>query len=461
MSSEIPNNRLSKIKVFRTNAENFLYGPLYAPFVMLCVLFAYVGNFSLYGLGFIVLLGCFVVLFSEDLTPLLPILFSVMMVFSDLSVFSSIWTFCIFIPFVGCMIAHYFMYPIKKIKLGKMFFPFLAVLVAFLCGGLLSPTLNAYVLGLPLIGTIGVALFAEYFILRQQICPPEGVDVKKYFCYTLIWTALLASAELLCVLLLEGQIIPTTSIHWCNTNHIGYILLLAMPANFYLMIKNQNVPVHFFLTVIFVVACLLTKSDASLALLCLFTCLLTIFSIKRLSKQNAILLLLLMGVCIIGVIVLFIVLSFVSPSTLDTFFFNLLSPSKRHILYESAIENFLKAPIFGGSLGLPTILGTNGNNFHSLILHILATLGIFGLIAYAYNFIIRIKIFTTKTDSFNEFMLVAFIMYELYAFIDTGEFVMLMIFMVALILFVEIGNTLPRTFNDKLKANKNLKGFIK
>ncbi len=457
-------NSLTKFKSYcqknhvKENVQGFLYGPVYAPFIMLCSLFFWASGLSLFGLGFVVCLASFVLIFSEDFTPIVPILFPVIMLFRTMDVFFSPWTYLIFAPFIACLVLHYFLYPIKKFKFGKMFLPLVVTLVAYLCGGLFSKTLYAYPKGLGIIIALGGGMLFEYLVIIQQICPPKNIDVKKYFCKTLIWTGLLPCAQMIFILLTEGKIIPQTSLGWGNSNNAGAILLLCTPACFYLMTKAKSFLPYLFVVGIFLISIFLTQSDASLAIICVFTIILAIVTFKQIDEKQRFaysaiwLTITILG---LGALLCWTIIDFTAFEYFVTH--KLLSSNGRDELYILAIEHFKDNPIFGGSLGLPLATGIVGNNFHSTLYHLLATLGIFGLVAYVFNYTIRLRILTKKPRIFNFYMFASFVAFDCYALIDTCEFSMLMIYVTALLLFVEKANEQPSELNKMLSRNTKLK----
>jgi O-antigen ligase len=123
------------------------------------------------------------------------------------------------------------------------------------------------------------------------------------------------------------------------------------------------------------------------------------------------------------------------------------SASSRIELYEEAIDLFAKYPIFGVGLGYmgEAIIETSGlvlYNFHSVILHVMATMGVFGIIVYLIYYIVRFKILMHSGSTSSLFLTIAFIMFECYALIDTAEFnaIPLMTTLTVMITVVECAN---------------------
>ena len=81
-------------------------------------------------------------------------------------------------------------------------------------------------------------------------------------------------------------------------------------------------------------------------------------------------------------------------------------------------------------------------NFHSVFFHVLATMGIMGIVAYIFYYIARFKILMETNTCFSLFITITFIMFECYAFIDTAEFnaIPLMSTLTVMITIVELTN---------------------
>ncbi|MBQ8426325.1 MAG: O-antigen ligase family protein, partial [Clostridia bacterium] len=136
------------------------------------------------------------------------------------------------------------------------------------------------------------------------------------------------------------------------------------------------------------------------------------------------------------------------------------SDSSRTKLYEEALNLFAKYPLFGSGLGYVesdtvSALSISLYNFHSVFFHVLATMGIVGIVAYIFYYIARFKILMKNYNCFSLFATIAFLMFECYAFIDTAEFnvIPLMSTVTVFITIVELTNKksndepLPLTIN--------------
>ena len=120
-----------------------------------------------------------------------------------------------------------------------------------------------------------------------------------------------------------------------------------------------------------------------------------------------------------------------------------LSSNSRYLLYKDALHQFAKHPIFGVGCGYD---GQDYENhvegivfywFHSTIFQIIGSMGLVGILAYSWNYIIRAKLIfkNIRKDAFVLFVFLSLLGFELYSLIDTGTFVPLPMMMIVGILF--------------------------
>lgn len=442
-------NQIEKVRQTesaRLNSNRFLYSPYYPPAVMLLVTIFYFLKLPLVGLACLVVIGSIVVLSSRDFTPILPPLFSVIMLFSDLNIFNGFWVYLTFLPFVVCLVIHYVLYPIKNFKLGKLFFPLLFTLIALCLGGIGSNYLvSSYVHGLMTIATIGLLLIVEYVVLRQQLSPPKDFSLSQYFSITMITTTLAACLQLMCykAYYVGTDVLLSTKIFgWANPNHIACMILLTMPLCFYMLQATKDLYLYSTLIVSLLVFMYFTGSDACLIILLIITLFLVFATYQTLSVDKRNLYFKIFGLIIACMIIILILLIELEKIDVVSYIYHhFFSASGRGNLYLKARQLFLSAPFFGNSLGVVITLNIMGINFHSTLFHVLATMGIFGLLVYAYNYYVKIKLLATNNTPIGIYLICSFLAYEIYAMVDTAVFSMLMIYVTAFLLIAEMTTT--------------------
>jgi hypothetical protein len=146
-----------------------------------------------------------------------------------------------------------------------------------------------------------------------------------------------------------------------------------------------------------------------------------------------------------------VLLSDVLPRILDFFITNLNDDNSRTELYTEAILLFKKYPVFGVGLGYVnpnsflTLSAVITYNFHSFIFHIMATMGIFGILFFGYYYIERYRLVTKKNTPFNLIAFLALASFQVYASVDTCEFNIIppLITLTVLLVIVEYSNAHP------------------
>lgn len=442
--------------------ESFFYSFFYPLLVALVTVLCYTNRWTTIGILIFVVVASFIVVTSNDLSPILPLLFCFPPLLVTIDFFSHIENYFLLVPFVACLIIHFIRFPIKRIYIGKLFFPLLAMTVALFMGGVFSNGISeVYKDGLPHILSVGVAIFMEYFVLSQKICPPKHIDVRPFFAKTLIGFGVASGLELLYLTISRTYVLD---LGWCNINHIGYICLICLPACFYLMIRSNVIVPNFLFAVFFLVIIFFTESNIGQGASLLFFPVLTIIALKRIRNNKKTLLFILLITLYVALLAIF--MFYIMRR--DTFMKELaifLSDSGRSKIYQKAIAVFLENPIFGAGIGkFPKMHPFDGRtNYHSSILHPLATMGVFGLLVWLYYLFARIRIFTKRNDSFTLCMFISFILYEAYSLVDCGEYAFTLIYLIAIVLVVELSLKLPDEqtlplYNDK--KNKICKSFF-
>lgn len=407
--------------------KDFFYGYYYPLLLSIITIISYsIGTFGSF-IGFTVLAAgtCISLILFKDITTIFPPVLLFIMNFNDLSLIYHPY-FCVISVIVGLFIAaHFVLYPPERIFIGKLFFPLIIVSVALFCGGLLSDYLKDYPQGIESAISVGPVILFEYFLFSNYIKPPENFDIKHYLCILVITAALTASATMFIYYIKHSIFRIGGDVGWGSTNAVSPLILLALPCACYLLTRSFKQLPYFALIVLLFVCMFCTESDGALGIMCACTPFLIVTtyfnSINR--KKFAFV----SSICItLGIILLFIVcIAFDIFSIINT------SDSGRLTIYKKAVELYKKYPLFGVGLGYkdlnafnPALSSFRQNNFHSVVLHVMATMGTVGLVSYIFYFVCRYKIFIGNSSRFNVYMTYAFTLFEFYALIDTGEFVL-------------------------------------
>ncbi|MBQ8427542.1 MAG: hypothetical protein IJX16_07290, partial [Clostridia bacterium] len=224
--------------------EKFFYGPFYPVYVALFVTLFFATSTQLIGLLAVSITASIVFLRFKDATPIIPLLFFVVLVFRDYSSMNNVLAYVFLAPAIISFFIKFFKYPVKDFKPGKLFFPLIIVCYALFLGGILSP-LNNYVDGISVMVTIGPTMLVIYIFFSAYISPPENFDVKKYLLYLLIVLGLTATMHILIYRLnmdvFNEDSFDKWSLGWGNINCAATLLLLAIPSCWYLISQVKNV----------------------------------------------------------------------------------------------------------------------------------------------------------------------------------------------------------------------------
>ena len=175
--------------------EDFFYGPFYPIYVALFVTLFFALKTELIGLFIVSITASIIFLRFKDATPIIPLLFFVVLMFRDYNEMNNPLAYVALAPAALSFIAKFFVYPVKNFKPGKLFFPLILVCYALFLGGLFSP-LGNYAFGVSVMATIGPTMLVIYIFFSAYICPKKNFDLKKYICFLLVILGLTTTIHL-------------------------------------------------------------------------------------------------------------------------------------------------------------------------------------------------------------------------------------------------------------------------
>ena len=319
-----------------------------------------------------------------------------------------------------------------KFQLGKLFFPQLAVSVALLLGGVGVVSGQVYLGSLTNILLLGVAGLVIYVLARNFTNADKSVDRPTYFAKVLAYIGVIVALQLFVVVAESGKAPETWAtaywhVGWGNRNNISTYLLFTAPMCFYLATKYRYGIIYMFLGAIQYTALIVTFSRGGI----LFGFIALVFGIvflliKSKNRKHQI-----VNLAIVAGVLLLLYLCFMD--FVNAVFTSLLSRgtgvSGRDSLYSEAWELFKQNPVQGNGLGFVGSYGIFGNMvqmywFHSTLFQVLACMGIIGILAYGYSYVMKgIILGKNIRNGFNLFVVVVFIGFEGYSMMDTGTFI--------------------------------------
>lgn len=431
------NASCGKILSARNKTENFFYGKCYPVIFTLFTFLFWILNLQLVGLSLIVLASCFVFVVYDNYVPLIPlVLLAPMTLRTPLMFDTSIVPYLILLPIAVAFIFNLVKYPIKKPLFDGVFFSIVGVVAAFLLGGAFSPYLSEYFSDLSIFFISGIMPLVIHFLFTNRLnykTEPE-FNLKNYFCLCLLCAVTLSCFQLIYAkahVALYGPVVfhfPTFC--WANTNHIGNLILIALPLCCYLMRKAKNV-IPYVINFLFLYVCVfLSKSDGSFFISLAFAPVLLFMTYKTAYKRNAEKLKLYFSIIVCAAVLFIGYMLLFHPIALYEFIKHSANDSGRTPIYISGIKAFVECPIFGVGLGQTSVIAAKTSGLlHSTFFHTIAAAGSVGLIAYVIYYYFRIKLLTLNDTAIGSFALVAFVMFALYALIDNGEFNVVLVYM--------------------------------
>ena len=447
---------LNKLNDF---GDRFLYSRLY--FALLCatIFLCWFFEVEAYGVIGIIFFASIVLIMRRDTTPLIPIIFVVAMIFPrDIDPMTYANVFYFFIPLPIAIVTHFIRFRVP-FRVGKLFFPQLAVSIALLLGGIGSISLEHYTIGLVYAILLGVAILFFYFLFYLYAYPPKNVDFKLWIANALNLIALVIVAQVTTRYIQEFEIHSRigsgVSIGWGIANNYATILLITLAGTFYLATKSKFSILYLISAVLQYIIIVISWSRGATLFAAVVLPMFLIALLVGTPKENR--RYMVTGLVIVLAIFIGALIALWEPimDLIDGVLAQGTGVSGRDKLYQEAIDVFMANPIFGAGVGFDGVYYRQETMpmywFHSTLFQIIGSMGILGIISYAWYYYARYRIMVRKRCIFSAFMLIGMIGFEGYSMIDTGTFVPLPIMFIVILmtLVIELDNkTHPETFID-------------
>ncbi len=435
----------------------YFYGKFFPVQIALLVVLCFIAKTTLVALAIISILAAFVLIFYKNVAPIIPMLFMVLMAFTDFEIMGRVLPYILLSPAIIAFIARPFIHPIKKQKLGLLVIPLLLVSLALGLGGILRDEHDfSYTLAQFL--SLGPTMLLIYLFFSFNIPKKDNFCIKEYLCYNFIVGGLAMALEIAYVRFYL-QAYGWTNPGWINVNGCASFVLLAIPSCCYLIVKSKEILFYIICLLCLYFSLFVFDSYLAIGICFAYTPFLIFYTYRNMRRNNR--LLLLYTILFVSVITLFVLISVFAIYEFDVTSIQLTVTSlsrERDVIYYKAIELFKENPLFGygfqffddSILVMPDYVSSIiVFNFHSTLFHVLATMGLFGLIVYAVYFFTRFYILMRKNNSFTFMMLIGFIMFESHAMIDLAEFnaIPLMSAVTVMIVIVERSTKLNNDFS--------------
>ena len=419
------------LEKYQSFVSKFVYTDFYLALVCVVVFLGWITKCAPLGITGAVILACFALLGADDILPLTVNIFSaVLLVYSyDFSDYTYLWPLAF--PLGICFVYFLVRNGKHKFKLGKMFFPLLAVAYALLLGGVGTLVKQDFIRALPDYAMLGLGVPAVYILYNHYLKRDDKRDVPLYFSKTMMYLGLVMSFQLITVI--AQSKVPVSEwynviwdVGWANRNGLATYMIFTAGMTMYLSTRYRQGWIYIALGIFQYVCLVLTFSRGGIIFGIISGFIALIFTIIKAPNKK--LHFFYIGLVILGVLIIYLCLM----KQINTMFMALIDrgsgTSGRSNLYKEAWELFKAHPLFGvgkgylGSLTRPSAIGIYW--FHSTVFQIIACMGIMGIAAYAYFYAVRLKIlFKNIKNSFNLFCLAVMIGFEGYSLINTGTFV--------------------------------------
>lgn len=428
-------NTLEKNKSGFTSYQNFIrkfvYTDFYIALVCIVVFIGWVTKCAPLGITGAVILACLTLLGADDILPLTVNIFSsVLLIYSyGFSQYTKMWPLAI--PLGICLIFFLVRNGRHKFSFGKMFLPLLAVAFALFLGGVGTIIKEDFIRALPDTVMLGLGVPVVYLLYNHYLKRDQQRDVPLYFAKTMMYMGLVMCVQLIIEIIRRHVPISqwnhvVWNVGWANRNGLATYLIFTAGMTMYLSTRYRQGWIFFALSLLQYGCLILTFSRGGIIFGAISGLMALIFTIIKAPNKK----LHLLYVGIVALLMLIIYLCFMNRinSILTSLGNRGFGPSLRNELYEEAWALFKAHPLFGvgkgymGDITPPSEIGIYW--FHSTFFQVIASMGIMGIVAYAYFYAVRIKIlFKNIKNSFNLFCLAVFIGFEGYSLINTGTFV--------------------------------------
>ncbi len=416
--------------------SNFLYSDYYFLSIVAYVVLMWglgqlaPGPFVVIGISSLVLVIAGILVLQRDIMPVIPLLFLVMCVMPTPEMPSYIWIEAIFgVIVVAAVVFHVIYYKISEFKFGKLFFPLFLFAIAILLGGVgsrLPVTSTGTLMGFLLIALAPMFIY----LMALNYTDPERTTTS-YIAKTMVHFGVVSVLELIVFYCLHLDLVRAGDVPhlgWAISNSIATYLLITVPMCFYLYVKKdtKDAYVYLILGIIQYFAIFATTSRGGILFGTaefIITGIVTIFALKGRKRKEY--LFVVAGLVILG-IAIFAAAYHRIVRIITHIFSDGMNDSGRFELYREAIACFFEYPIFGVGLGYIGKMVRGAFNsigiymFHNTILQYVASLGIVGLVAYAYYYFARIEIIFERWSLYSLYIIMIMIGFEGYSLLNTG-----------------------------------------
>lgn len=439
------------------NFDKFLYSVFYPLSVFILATIFYLLKLEVVGAVILVAIILFVLITHRDTMPaLFPFLLVCVL---PLRMYGSGEVWLKLLPLLAvvlpCLVFH-FVYYRPKFSLGKMFFPYLAIAIAITLGGLFVVSVKDYFSATALYYVVGLGfgMLGLYVLINAHSGTAEReYSLSDYLTNTMLWFGGFLVLMVLAHYIenIESIITSGELAFMQMSNNLSTNLLITMPFAFYYSKKCKYHTAMFMFGVLQYVAMVGTNSRSGILIGTIMFALCVIYSLYINSKVDRKFMVACL-VCLALIGAMFLIIKF--DSILATL--EIKEGEARINLLRYAVRNFKNYPVFGVGLAHKGFYYHPEQGglywYHSSPLQIIASMGTVGILAYAYQFVARLKLLAKKRNTFSACAMLSFFGLEMMSVVNPGIFCPLPYALTMVIIFVVVEKELFQ--GEKLTFSK-------
>ncbi len=432
----------TSIDAMSSTIEQGFYSNIYLILIVVISAFGFIiesaydfkSGTALFAMGTLIILMSASLIFCKDATPsFVTFCFICMMPLgfygAHMEDFFHMWWVGIFL--VPSFILHMILYPADKVKADAMFWAIAIYAVALLLGGVGYISLQDYlkIPALYYVVLLGPGMLC-FYIFYQAYLTRDARDNVDYFARAMVAlgvTILLIWAAQYVVDIKAGKDIGIFFPYRQFKNNLGNYTLLTMPFAFYLAINRKGLKsaALFIIGVLQYAAIVLSACRGGTMAATVLMPFVIVYTLVVSSKTNR-------KILVAQLVLVLVVVALLTALNFEAVRNKLASliaggTSGRKGLYAEAISNFKAHPLNGVGIGYISPDPYKPQKemtmywYHSTFFQVIASMGIIGLVSWLYMTIVRLWVIAKK-NAFNIFMLFAFLGFEGYSMINTGDF---------------------------------------
>ena len=225
--------------------KKFVYTDYYLLLVAVVTFIGWVTQCAPFGISALIMIACLVLLGSDDILPLTINIFGAMLVVYTDDVGALIWLWPVLLPLVPCIIVFAVKNCRHKFRLGKMFYPQVAVTLALLLGGAGVISLADYGRAASTTILLGLGVLAVYILYNHFLKRDGTHDILTYFSKVMMYIGIVVALELIVVIIRSDMPVADWkysywNLGWGTRNNIATSLIITAGLTFFLSTKYKH-----------------------------------------------------------------------------------------------------------------------------------------------------------------------------------------------------------------------------